>query len=314
MPRQMWLVPRPSACRDEGLGGVSNSIQDAFYLPGLCSLKAALLAVSMTAFCAAPARAQLQVLTNAEPQRVFAGVGTEIGVRFHNLGSRPATAALRTRLYQAGSAIAAPWDETPWKQLTVLPGQTVLESALLAFPRVKAGTLFLVQWLDGMNKVIGVTDVLVYPLDLLKDLKPLAGENPLGVLDPQNQLKPLLKATAVEYLDLEDTELERFRGRLAIIGPFQSWAQMRECLPGCVKWLARKDVALVWIQPPPEKRQELKPSFYTVLEDKGAVVVAQAGLVANLTDNPEAQINLIQLARLALHPEPPRLPHQTPSP
>ena len=277
-------------------------------------LRAALLAVVFIASCAAPARAQLQVLTNTEPQRVFAGPGTEISVRFHNPDNRPATADLRTRSYQAGSAIAAPWDDTPWKALTVLPGQTVLESAVLSFPRVKAETPFLVQWRDGSGRVLGVTEVLVYPPDLLKDLKPLAGEEAIGAFDPQNQLKPLLKATAVEYQDLEVTSLESCSSKLAIIGPFQSKGQMREGLSAQVQALALKGVSIVWIQPPPEKRQRLKPSFYTVLEAKGAVVVAQAGLVANLTDNPEAQLNLIQLARLALHPDPPRLPHQTPSP
>jgi hypothetical protein len=89
---------------------------------------------------------------------------------------------------------------------------------------------------------------------------------------------------------------------------------MREGLAGHVKALALKGAGVVWIQPPPEQREHLKPSFCTVLEAKGAVVVAQAGLVASLTDNPEAQLNLIQLARFALHPEPLRLPHRTSSP
>jgi hypothetical protein len=190
----------------------------------------------------------------------------------------------------------------------------VLESAVLTFPRVKAETRFLVQLLDGADKVIGVTEVLVYPPDLLKDLRPLAGEEAIGAFDPQNRLKPLLKAAAVDYQDLEDTGLEAYSGKLAVIGPFQSRAQMWKGLSGQVKALALKGAGVVWIQPPPEKHQCLKPSFCSVLEGKGAVVVAQAGLVANLTDNPEAQLNLIQLARLALHPEPPRLPHQTPLP
>jgi hypothetical protein len=223
-------------------------------------------------------------------------------------------AKLRTRLYQASSATAAPLGETPWKKLTVLAGQTVLESAVLAFPPVKAETRFLVQWLDGTNKVIGVTEVLVYPPDLLKDLKPIADEAPIGVVDPQNQLKPLLKASAVEYQDLEDSGLEAYSGKLAIVGPFQSRAQMREDLPDRVKALALKGVALVWIQPPPEKRQNLQPSFYTLLEGKGAVVISQADLITSLAESPQAQLHLIQLARLALHPEPARLPHQTPLP
>jgi hypothetical protein len=260
------------------------------------------------------ALAELQVLPDKEPQCVFTGEGRKIRVLLHNAGGDPVEAVLRTRMYQASSATAAPLGETPWKKLTVLPGQTVFESAAVTFPPVKEETRFLVQWLDDANKVIGITEVLVYPPDLLRDLKPLGGEEPLGVLDPQNQLKPLLKAVGLEYQDLDETGLDHYDGRLAIIGPFQSRGQMGERLPGGVKSLARKGVAVVWIQPPPEKRHELEPSFYTVPEGKGAVVVVQADLAANLAQSPKAQLHLIQLARLALHPEPPRLPHQTPSP
>jgi hypothetical protein len=258
--------------------------------------------------------AQLLALPDKEPQRVFAGQWQAITVLFHNTRDVLAEANLRTRLCQASSATAAPWGEAPWKTLAVLPGQTVVESVKLTFPPVRAETRFLVQWLDGSNKVAGITQVLVYPPDLLKDLKPLAGEGILGVLDPQNQLKPLLQAAAVEYQDLEDTGLENYHGKLALIGPFQSEAQMRESLKGRVKALARKGVAVVWIQPPPTERQELNPSFYTVPEGKGAVVVVLADLVANLPEKPQAQLNLIQLARLALNPKPPRLLHLTPSP
>jgi hypothetical protein len=280
----------------------------------VCSLKATLLAGLVTTLCAPLVHAQLQVLTNTQPQLAFAGGGHEVSVRFHNPSAGPVTADLRTRLFQTSSTTAAPLGETPWKKLTVLAGQTVLESTALTFPPVKTETRLLVQWLDGTNKVIGVTEVLVYPTDLLKDLRPLADEAPIGAFDSQNQLKPLLKAAVVEYQDLEDSGLEAYAGKLAVVGPFQCRAQMREGLPDRVKALALKGVAVVWIQPPPEKRHELKPSFYTVPEGKSAVVVVQANLVADLAQSPQAQLNLIQLIRLALHPEPPRLPHQTPSP
>jgi len=250
----------------------------------------------------------LEVLADNETQYTFTGEGRQISDRFRNPGANPVAVDLHTRLHQASSGITAPLGEASWKKLTVLPGQTVLEAAPMTFPPVKAETRFLVQWLDGTNQVIGITEVLGYPPDLLKELKPLAGDDPLGVLDPQNQLKPLLKAAAVEFQDLEDTGLENYHGKLAIIGPFQSRGQMREDLPSSLKALARKGVAVVWLQPPPEKRQELKPTFYTALEGKGAVVVVQAGLVADLAEKPAAQLNLIQLARLALHPEPPQLP------
>jgi hypothetical protein len=276
--------------------------------PSLWSLKAALPALLLAALYPAAAIGQLVVVADDEVQRAFAGEGRQINVRFRNPSASPVAADLHARLYQASSATAAPLGEAALKTLTVLPGQTVLESAAMTFPPVKAETLFLVQWLNGTSQVIGVTQVLGYPPDLLKELKPLAGDAPLGVLDPQNQLKPLLTAAAVEFQDLQDTGLENYHGKLAIIGPFQSRGQMRESLPTSVKALAQKGVAVVWLQPPPEKRQELEPSFYTVPQGQGAVVVVQAELVSGLADKPQAQFNLIQLARLALHPEPLHLP------
>jgi hypothetical protein len=278
------------------------------------SLQAALAALLLAALCPSAAIGQLVIVADDEVQRTFTGDGRQISVRFHNSSASPVAVDLHTRLHQASSGITAPLGEAPWKKLTVLPGQTVLEAAAMTFPPVKDETRFLVQWLDGTNQVIGVTEVLGYPPDLLKELKPLAGDDPLGVLDPQNQLKPLLKAAAVEFQDLEDTGLENYHGKLAIIGPFQSRGQMRESLLNSLKALARKGAAVVWLQPPPEKRQELKPTFYTALEGKGAVVVVQAGLVADLAEKPPAQLNLIQLARLALHPEPSQLPQVARSP
>jgi hypothetical protein len=275
--------------------------------------QSALPVLLLAALTSSIASARLQALPDKEPQRVFSGEGRRITVLFHNPGASPVNADLRVRLYQTSSATAIPLGEVPCKKLEVLPGQTVLESATMTFPAIKAETRFVLHWLEGTNAAIGTTEVLVYPLDLLKALKPLAGEEPLGVFDPQNQLKPLLKAVTVEFQDLEDTGLEDYHGKLAIIGPFYSRKQMSGELGARIKQMAGRGVAVVWIQPPPEKRQELKPSFYTVSEGKGAVVVVQAGLISNLPENPESQFTLIQLARLALHPELPRLPHLTPS-
>ena len=270
------------------------------------------MALLLTALYPSAACAQLQVLPDKEPQRVFAGDGRRIAVLFHNAGGSPVTADLHTRLYQTSLATAVLLSEAPWKKLEVLSGQTVFESAILTFPAVKAETRFAIQWVEGTNKLTGTSEVLVYPPDLLKDLKPLAGEEPLGVFDPQNKLKPLLKAAAVECQHLEDTGLEDYHGKLAIIGPFQSKAQMPEEVGDKIKKMAAKGVAVVWMQPPPEKRQELKPSFYTVPEGKGSVVVVQADLVASLPEDPQAQLSLIHFARLALHPEPLRLPYLSP--
>ncbi len=233
------------------------------------------------------AQAQLKLLPVPELQQVFGGGFRTITLTWHNPGQKPFSQELSTRLYQASSATIVPLGTAPWRSLEILPGQTVIESASLVFPAVNAETRFVIQWLAGTNQVLGTSEALVYPPSLLKELKSLAGEEPLAVLDPQDLLKSLLKAAAVEFLDFEDANIENYPGKLVIVGPFQNKTQMREGLASQLR---------------------ARPSFYAVPEGKGTVVVVQASLTASLSERPEAQLNLIQFARLALQPETPRLP------
>ncbi len=256
-------------------------------------------------------QAQLEFMPSETQQAFFPGEARPVAVKFHNPEDKPVEAALRTQLYQASSSTVIPLGEPQnWKNLQVLPGQTVLESTPLTFPPVNNATHFLVQWLDQRKQVLGKTEVSIYPTNLLQALRPLAGEKPLGIFDPQNQLKPLLKSLDLQFEDLADAGLDSFTGKLAIIGPFQSTAQMREGLAEQIKTLAKKGRAVIWIQPPPGKKDKLQPSFYSVPEKQIAVVVVQPDLIANLPENPVSQLNLIYFCQLAIHPENPSLPIQ----
>jgi hypothetical protein len=204
-----------------------------------------------------------------------------------------------------------PVADLPWKNLQVLPDQTVLESAPLNLPLVRAETRFLVQWVAETNQVLGVSDILVYPTNLLRELRPLLGETDLGVFEPHNQVKSLLQAAGVPFVNLQDLGLDRFFGKLAIIGPFDSKGEMPGSLTASVKALAKKGAAIVWIQPPRSEHDAIQPSFYSVLEGKAAIVIVQPDLVQNLAAEPQSQLNLIQLATLAMRPEPPHLPDLT---
>ncbi|HXI71290.1 MAG TPA: hypothetical protein VNN22_13115 [Verrucomicrobiae bacterium] len=260
------------------------------------------------------ALAQMQLVTNAEPQRVFGGGTKMISVMFHNPGDKGFADEVRTRLWQTTSATAIQLGETPWKKLQILPQQTVVESVQLDFPAVKAETRFFVQWLENTNHILGKTEVLVYPTNLLAELKPLTDGEPLGVFDPRNQLKPLLKILKVEFSDLEISGLENFSGKLAVIGPFQSKAQVREGLANQVQALAKKGTAVVWLQPPPGKRDKLSPLFYSVMQNTNAVVIVQPELVVDLPGNPQSQLNLIYFCKLALNSQPLTLPDLSPQP
>ena len=262
----------------------------------------------LTAALALPAAAQLELLPDSEPQQVFGGTTRQLAVRWRNPGASAVTVELHGRLLQASSGTVAPLGEWFWKKLEILPGQTVLESAAVPLPSVRAETRCLVQWVAGTNRVLGATEVRVYPANLLTELRSLAGDHPVGLFDPQAQLKPLLERLGVEFADLELSGIADFTGKLAIIGPFASAANMPPDMPARIKHAAKKGAAIVWIQPPPARDEPLRPSFRCVASSKGAIVVAQSYIVADLADQPQSQINLLHLARLAIHPLPAPIP------
>src|SRR5208282_2334655 len=140
-------------------------------------------------------------------------------------------------------------------------------------------------------------------LDELKRLVDGSGKN-LGVLDPRNQLKPALKHSAMEFVDLEETELDAFSGKVALVGPCGPDDPEWSGLADRIRALAQKGTPVVWIQWPLRKRDKIRPSFYAVPQNRAAVVVVQPGLVADLPDNPQSQLNLIYFCRLALNPQP----------
>ena len=271
-------------------------------------MKQLLLFLAMALISVVEVVAQLEVVGSGESQRCFGGGDRMVSVLISNRSDKVLSLEALMRLVQTSSATAIRLSEAPWKKLEVSPKQTVVERALISIPVVGAETRFLVQWWEGTNKVFGTTEVLVYPTNLLAQFKVLAGEAAMGVFDPANQLKPLLRTLAVEFQDLIEDGTDKFRGKLAIFGPFGSKEQIRESLADDIRALAKRGVAVVWLQPLSESRSSLKASFYTVRMGNGSVVVAQGEMVLRLSENPQAQLNLIRLAEMALHPEPLNLP------
>lgn len=194
------------------------------------------------------AGAHWELLPDLAPQRVFAAEGQNVFTIWRNSGDKTLAAQVRLRLYQASSSTVALFSEKAWKELQILPGQTVLETVSVDFPPVNAETRFVLQWLVATNDIIGETTVMVYPTNLLTELKSMFGENELAILDPNSVLKPWFCGDGVRYLDLADRTLENFSGKLAIIGPFQSKEEIRPGLLQTIKRVAEKGVAVVWLQ------------------------------------------------------------------
>ena len=246
---------------------------------------------------------QLQMLTNDSPTVVFGGGQRRLNLHVRNSTDQPSEADVSFQLVQASSSLATPRGAfEPWKKLRVLPGQTVVESAVVTIPEVRAATRFLVLWSDADRRRLGTTEVEAYPATLLSELRPLAGGKPVGVFDPLNQLKPLLRELKIETEDLEKRDLEFFDGPLAILGPFASAGQMPFNLANSVRERAQAGTAIVWIQPPagPDEPRADQPKNYLFGAGRSAVFVAHSDAIAGLDQNPQAQLNLVRFARLAL--------------
>jgi hypothetical protein len=235
------------------------------------------------------ASAGIEIVPDATPPAVFAARPQTISVTLRNPDGKTAEADVHTRLFQLTSGSVVPVGEAqPWKKIQVLPRQTVLETLTLTFPEVRTVTCFRLE-LSG----IGRTEVMVYPNDLLKRLKTLAGELPLGVFDPERRLKPLLKVAGVKIADFETEPTD---SKLVIV-----WAATAS-LPDSVSNRVKTGIAAVWIRP------SLMPTTYAARLGGGIVVVAPASSLQGLADSPLPQLNLIRDAELALEPDALRLP------
>src|SRR4051812_6835695 len=180
-------------------------------------------------------QAGLQLFRGSEVPAVFSRDSYTITNRWHNDSNEAIDIAIRARLFQTSSSTAAPLSDFSEKRIRMLPGQTVLETFELTVPEIKGETLFLIQWLTGVNQVLGTARVLVYPTNLLTELRALVGIDGLGVFDPDNRIKPSLQALGILFVDLEVTDVRDFRGRLLLLGPFSSKTQMADELTDDVR-------------------------------------------------------------------------------
>ena len=257
-------------------------------------------------FLAFTAGAELQIVEREESQALFSGKAQDVNVVFRNASKATVETSVRAKLFQLTSATATPVMELPSKPLKVLKGQTILETVTIDLPIVRAPTRFVLRWMDDGSRNLGRTEIMAYPPGLLKELKGLSGEGRVGVVDPQNKLKPLLKSVEVEAEDLETKELEEYEGKLIIAGPFESGTQVPARLGERLRNLRRRGIGSVWIQPRQRGRPAADPSYFIVdgTANKPAIVVASAETVADIENNPEAQIRLLRMASLATNPKP----------
>lgn len=260
--------------------------------------------LSVALLLAAASAGAVEVVPSATPQQVFGDGARAVEVRFRNDAAEPARVALRFHLFQLTSATTAPvGGARAWKSLTVLPGQTVVEHAPIEFPAVRVSTRFAARWLGTDGKLLGVTEIWAHPDNLLAGLKPLAGGQPIGLMEATPNLRPALVMHGLSVTEPKAPEDWRpFRGRLAFVvaGPKAMQGELR-LEPSLLAHL-KEGLAVVWFQTPPKISPPVLPIVERMRVGRGTVLLAPASLLDGLADSPAAQLALVRLAEQALTP------------
>jgi hypothetical protein len=249
----------------------------------------------------------VKILPDAAPQFVFSGPGRVVQAAFFNPTAATVELPLRARLFQADSATLMPLGPPrDWKTLRLFAGQTALETASFSFPNLRVLTPVEIHWLDTSSRVLGQTTVWVCPPAILKALDRPGPDNEIGIFDPQNRLKPTLASLAVRFQDLEvGAGFDAFTGKLAIVGPFFSDKEMPRGLGPLLVRALKRPLTILCLRPMPA---QAVPNAYSTSKQAGVIAVADAQLVANLPNSPQAQINLLRCVSWAEHPGQPSLP------
>src|SRR5436189_6215971 len=83
--------------------------------------------------------AQLRRVPEETTSMFFGGGTRQVRTIWENPAARTVEISLSTRVFQASSATAVSTGGVrPWKKLTLLAGQTILETTPIEFPEVKA--------------------------------------------------------------------------------------------------------------------------------------------------------------------------------
>jgi hypothetical protein len=266
-------------------------------LPTLCCLfSICLLALSSAA------RGQLEPSGEAELQPVFADVPQEVSVVFRNGTASRQVLSIAIRIFQMSSSTLMPIDKAhPWKEIEILPGQTVLESAVVRLPPVKVATYFQIQWLGDDGQVLSKSRLFAVPKDIARSLSTITSNATTGLLDPENRIKPLFKEQNIDFEDLIDEDgLARFKGRLAILFLPPDQGRSKEL----AELIARKSHAGTAIIATGLEEPSMSGIVVRLIRPgDGGVLLADSALFKNLTTSARSQLNLIRFATLMLNPQ-----------
>ncbi|MCL4180848.1 MAG: hypothetical protein KJ072_24260 [Verrucomicrobia bacterium] len=251
-------------------------------------------------------QAQLEFLPDPPAAVVFGGKPQTIHVRIHR--SSPPHAIVTNaerqefkvgfRLFQESSGLAVPLGPVqPWKVLSILPGQTLLETVTVEFPSVKRSTDGVVRWETEDGSGLGSTRVRVVPTDLITELRTLTGGGSVGVVNASTAMTALFEGAGLAVEDLTDLP-QRQEAHVIVVMPGELAETQPALLARRIRLWVESGRTVVWFKSDPS-------AWTSTLAERrpgqGSLVTVDAGMVERL-DTAEAQWRLVNLVRWACRP------------
>ncbi|MDB6030959.1 MAG: hypothetical protein JWM16_1297 [Verrucomicrobiales bacterium] len=244
------------------------------------------------------ASAEVELLRDARSLTVFASAQTRIELQFRNTATASSEVALQYKLFQLSSGLAAPVGGAKSLGTVNLPAsETVLKLVTVELPPVSAETRFQVIWFNHDRK-LGTANLSALPRDILSGLTGMGGNEAIGVIDPESQFRPALATLKPSELK-EAEDISSAEVTLILVAPM-SPKNRPAGLNRALKKKAARGAGIILLQAAGRGISPNSPDpLYALPEGAGRIVVAPAALCADLANSPQAQQNLLMLARIA---------------
>ena len=245
---------------------------------------------------------QLSIVAPKKLPALFPGANS-LTPMWTNRGPEQVEMEIKGALFQAGSKLALQLPLEIVEKLRLLPNQAALMPINFEVPEVRAKTLFVIQWQDPSAKALGKTELKVYPSDLLRELELMAGDTALGIFNLDAKFETGFRNSKVKSERLEQDGIGGYAGKLLIAGGEQAQDSSRETLIA----VARRGAVVVCIVAHSDD-EILRPNFSARAYGAGVVVFVQETFLDHFDTNPESQLRLVEICRMAMKPGTPELP------
>jgi hypothetical protein len=246
--------------------------------------------------------AELSIWTEPKPAMLFAGENKSVRLYVKNSANAARKINMESRTYQIATAVAAPLGERKkWKEISIEPGQTIVEKFPITLPAIRTTTTFVLKFYEQDNVVeVGSVQLLVYPEDLLSDLAQFSKTNQLAILDEENYL-----GTAISKTDYNVTRAKSLEERVqsdkpvVLIVVAEKGSDFGRAAEDLSKWTA----GVIWVRRPSALNLDELP-IEVSKKGEATLVTIDRVLLEDFQESPPAQMNLLRCLRRVLQGKP----------